>query len=58
MTMAENAAERLPPLGILTSDGRTEWAQARNALAKGLHFKYFPKLISEILNDCKQFRDE
>ncbi|XP_056286592.1 choline O-acetyltransferase-like [Pseudoliparis swirei] len=34
MTMAENAAERLPPLGILTSDGRTEWAQARNALAK------------------------
>uniref|UniRef100_A0A8C2ZIL1 Choline O-acetyltransferase n=1 Tax=Cyclopterus lumpus TaxID=8103 RepID=A0A8C2ZIL1_CYCLU len=34
MTMAENAAERLPPFGILTSDGRTEWAQARDALSK------------------------
>ncbi|XP_075949341.1 choline O-acetyltransferase b [Anarhichas minor] len=34
MTMAENAAERLPPLGILTTDGRTEWAQARDALTK------------------------
>lgn len=36
MKMAENAEERLPPLGILTSDGRTEWAQARDALIKGL----------------------
>lgn len=34
--MAENAEERLPPLGILTSDGRTEWAQARDVLTKGL----------------------
>ncbi|XP_037610209.1 choline O-acetyltransferase-like [Sebastes umbrosus] len=34
MKMAENAEERLPPLGILTSDGRTEWAQARDALTK------------------------
>ncbi|KAM6898211.1 choline O-acetyltransferase b [Lycodopsis pacificus] len=34
MTMAENAAERLPPFGILTTDGRTEWAQARDALTK------------------------
>ncbi|XP_028990285.1 choline O-acetyltransferase-like [Betta splendens] len=32
--MAENAAERSPPVGILTSDGRTEWAQARDALTK------------------------
>ncbi|XP_049420033.1 choline O-acetyltransferase-like [Epinephelus fuscoguttatus] len=32
--MAENAEERLPPFGILTSDGRTEWAQAREALTK------------------------
>ncbi|XP_068162148.1 choline O-acetyltransferase-like isoform X2 [Antennarius striatus] len=32
--MGENAEERLPPLGILTSDGRTEWAQAREALSK------------------------
>lgn len=36
MKMAENAKERLPPFGILTSDGRTEWAQARDALTKGL----------------------
>lgn len=34
--MAENAEERSPPFGILTSDGRTEWAQARDALTKGL----------------------
>ncbi|KAM9425834.1 choline O-acetyltransferase b [Pholidichthys leucotaenia] len=32
--MSENAEERLPPFGILTSDGRTEWAQAREALLK------------------------
>ncbi|XP_069548008.1 choline O-acetyltransferase-like [Brachyistius frenatus] len=31
---SENAEERLPPFGILTSDGRTEWAQARDALTK------------------------
>eukprot|EP00064_Thunnus_orientalis_P002511 superscaffoldBa00000187_g2518 len=34
MKMAGNAEERLPPFGILTSDGRTEWAQARDALTK------------------------
>ncbi|XP_070847437.1 choline O-acetyltransferase-like [Chaetodon trifascialis] len=34
MKMAGNAEERLPPFGILTSDGRTEWAQAREALTK------------------------
>ncbi|XP_041830771.1 choline O-acetyltransferase-like [Melanotaenia boesemani] len=34
MTMSENAEERLPPFGILTSDGRTEWTQAREALTK------------------------
>uniref|UniRef100_UPI003AAEC557 choline O-acetyltransferase-like n=1 Tax=Centroberyx gerrardi TaxID=166262 RepID=UPI003AAEC557 len=32
--MSENAEERLPPFGVLTSDGRTEWAQARDALTK------------------------
>ncbi|XP_047465737.1 choline O-acetyltransferase-like [Mugil cephalus] len=32
--MSESAEERLPPVGILTSDGRTEWAQARDALMK------------------------
>ncbi|XP_041672505.1 choline O-acetyltransferase-like [Cheilinus undulatus] len=34
MKMSENAEERLPPFGILTSDGRTEWAQARDVLTK------------------------
>ncbi|XP_039991711.1 choline O-acetyltransferase-like [Xiphias gladius] len=34
MKMAENTEEKLPPLGILTSDGRTEWAQARDVLTK------------------------
>ncbi|KAM8729670.1 choline O-acetyltransferase b [Acanthopagrus schlegelii] len=36
MKMADNAEERLPPVGILTSDGRTEWAQAREELTKDL----------------------
>lgn len=34
--MAENSEERQPPFGLLTSDGRTEWAQARDVLIKGL----------------------
>ncbi|KAF1373754.1 hypothetical protein PFLUV_G00242230 [Perca fluviatilis] len=34
LKMAENAKEGVPPFGILTSDGRTEWAQARDALTK------------------------
>ncbi|XP_072229350.1 choline O-acetyltransferase-like [Leuresthes tenuis] len=34
MKMSENTKERHPPFGILTSDGRTEWAQAREALTK------------------------
>ncbi|XP_061088285.1 choline O-acetyltransferase-like [Conger conger] len=32
--MAANAEERLPPIGLLTSDGRTQWAAARAALVK------------------------
>uniref|UniRef100_A0A8L0DM52 Choline O-acetyltransferase n=1 Tax=Oncorhynchus mykiss TaxID=8022 RepID=A0A8L0DM52_ONCMY len=32
--MAENTEERQPPFGLLTSDGRTEWAQARDVLIK------------------------
>ncbi|XP_072312746.1 choline O-acetyltransferase-like [Eucyclogobius newberryi] len=34
MKMAENPKERAPPVGLLTSDGRNEWAQAREALVK------------------------
>uniref|UniRef100_A0A8C6UL28 Choline O-acetyltransferase n=1 Tax=Neogobius melanostomus TaxID=47308 RepID=A0A8C6UL28_9GOBI len=34
MKMAENPNERAPPVGVLTSDGRNEWAQAREALVK------------------------
>lgn len=36
MKMSESAEEKHPPVGILTSDGRTEWVQAREALIKGL----------------------
>uniref|UniRef100_A0A8D2JI60 Choline O-acetyltransferase n=1 Tax=Varanus komodoensis TaxID=61221 RepID=A0A8D2JI60_VARKO len=32
--MAENEEERLPPIGLLTSDGRTEWAEARTILVE------------------------
>ncbi|XP_029466559.1 choline O-acetyltransferase [Rhinatrema bivittatum] len=32
--MAENEEERLPPIGLLTSDGRTEWAESRTVLMK------------------------
>lgn len=34
MKMSENPSERAPPVGLLTSDGRNEWAQAREALVK------------------------
>nr|XP_004657903.2 choline O-acetyltransferase [Jaculus jaculus] len=30
--MASNEDERLPPIGLLTSDGRSEWAEARTVL--------------------------
>ncbi|XP_061788008.1 choline O-acetyltransferase-like [Nerophis lumbriciformis] len=33
-SMAGNEEERSPPFGILTSDGRTEWARARDILTK------------------------
>lgn len=33
--MASNEDERLPPIGLLTSDGRSEWAEARTVLMKG-----------------------
>nr|XP_015818485.2 choline O-acetyltransferase [Nothobranchius furzeri]XP_015818486.2 choline O-acetyltransferase [Nothobranchius furzeri] len=32
--MSENAEQRHPPFGLLTSDGRTEWAQAREVVIK------------------------
>ncbi|XP_004388024.1 choline O-acetyltransferase [Trichechus manatus latirostris] len=32
--MASNEDERLPPIGLLTSDGRSEWAEARTVLMK------------------------
>ncbi|KAM7336367.1 hypothetical protein ACRRTK_004860 [Alexandromys fortis] len=32
--MASNEDERLPPIGLLTSDGRSEWAKARMVLLK------------------------
>ncbi|XP_041645949.1 choline O-acetyltransferase [Cheilinus undulatus] len=32
--MAENEEERLPQIGLLTSDGRTEWAESRSVLMR------------------------
>uniref|UniRef100_A0A8C0RMH9 Choline O-acetyltransferase n=1 Tax=Canis lupus familiaris TaxID=9615 RepID=A0A8C0RMH9_CANLF len=32
--MASNEDERLPPIGLLTSEGRSEWAEARTVLVK------------------------
>ncbi|XP_062256432.1 choline O-acetyltransferase [Platichthys flesus] len=32
--MADSKEEQLPPIGLLTSDGRTEWAESRRALMK------------------------
>ncbi|KAM6105423.1 LOW QUALITY PROTEIN: choline O-acetyltransferase [Pterocles gutturalis] len=32
--MAENEEEMLPPVGLLTTDGRTEWAESRTILMK------------------------
>ncbi|MBN3276786.1 CLAT acetyltransferase, partial [Polyodon spathula] len=34
LKMAENEEERLPPIGLLTSDGRTEWAESRAIIMK------------------------
>lgn len=33
--MAEKVEEKRPPIGLFTSDGRTEWAKARDVLLKG-----------------------
>lgn len=33
--MADSDEEQLPPIGILTSDGRTEWAESRSVLMRG-----------------------
>lgn len=33
--MAEKVEEKHPPIGLFTSDGRTEWAKARDMLLKG-----------------------
>lgn len=35
MKMAESEMENFPSIGLLTSDGRTEWAEARSALVTG-----------------------
>ncbi|KAJ0067121.1 hypothetical protein NL108_012827, partial [Boleophthalmus pectinirostris] len=34
MKMADSEEERLPPIGLLTSDGRTEWAESRAVLMR------------------------
>lgn len=35
--MADSEEDRLPSIGLLTSDGRTEWANARSVLMRGMH---------------------
>ena len=37
--MAESEEEHLPPIGVLTSDGRSEWAESRSVLMRGTIFK-------------------
>ena len=37
VSMAERSQDDQPPFGLFTSDGRKEWAQARDELIKGLH---------------------
>uniref|UniRef100_A0A672GXI7 Choline O-acetyltransferase n=1 Tax=Salarias fasciatus TaxID=181472 RepID=A0A672GXI7_SALFA len=32
--MADSEEERLPPIGLLTSDGRTQWAESRSVLMR------------------------
>lgn len=39
--MADNKEEQLPPIGLLTSDGRTEWAESRSVLMRGTFQKGF-----------------
>lgn len=41
--MSENEEERLPPIGLLTSDGRTEWAEARKILVEGKQEPHVPE---------------
>lgn len=52
LRMADKVDERLPPLGILTSDGRSEWAQAREELAKGS-----PATLSSFVWPQKSLKD-
>ena len=43
--MADSEEERLPPIGLLTSDGRTEWAESRSVLMRGaflIEVLFFP----------------
>lgn len=44
--MAESEEERLPPIGVLTADGRTEWAESRAVLVRGTprNYQYFQKI--------------
>lgn len=40
--MADSEDESLPPIGLLTSDGRTEWAESRRALMRGTFWTEVP----------------
>ncbi len=49
--MADCEEEQLPPIGLLTSDGRTEWAVSRSVLMRGTFEKRFKSLIKNFT--CK-----
>lgn len=52
--MAESEEERLPPIGVLTADGRTEWAESRAVLVRGTprNYQYFQKIgLSQSYSD-------
>lgn len=34
--MADSEEEQFPPIGLLTSDGRTKWAESRSVLMRGM----------------------
>ncbi|XP_066204893.1 choline O-acetyltransferase isoform X1 [Saccopteryx leptura] len=47
--MASNEDERLPPIGLLTSDGRSQWAEARTVLMKDSTNRYSLDMIERCI---------
>lgn len=51
--MADNEEERLPPIGLLTSDGRTEWAESRSVLMRGMRLSQVDVSVSKTVCSTK-----